>query len=82
MSPLARLLDAAIRGYQLGLSPMLPASCRFEPSCSSYTRTAIERYGALRGTWLGFKRILRCRPGGGSGYDPVPFPDDAPAGDG
>lgn len=66
------LLLAAIRGYQRFISPVLPPSCRYEPSCSRYTYEAIERHGALRGTWLGIKRLARCRPGGGRGYDPVP----------
>ena len=60
-----------IRLYQLTISPYLPAMCRFEPSCSQYTADAVERYGIGRGSWLGFKRILRCRPMGGQGYDPV-----------
>ena len=60
-----------IRLYQLTISPYLPAMCRFEPSCSQYTADAVERYGIGRGSWLGFKRILRCRPMGGHGYDPV-----------
>ena len=60
-----------IRLYQQAISPYLPTMCRFQPSCSQYTAEAVERYGALRGTWLGLKRILRCRPMGGRGYDPV-----------
>ena len=62
----------AIRGYQLGISPMLGQRCRFYPSCSCYTHTAIERFGVLRGTWLGIKRLLRCHPFAEGGYDPVP----------
>ena len=61
----------SIRLYQLAVSPYLPASCRFQPSCSQYAADAVARYGALRGCWLGFRRILRCRPLGGQGYDPV-----------
>lgn len=60
-----------IRVYQQVVSPYLPAMCRFEPSCSQYTADAVERYGALQGSWLGFKRVIRCRPMGGRGYDPV-----------
>ena len=62
----------AIRGYQLGLSPMLGAHCRFHPSCSCYALTAIERYGIFRGMWLGARRLLRCHPFAEGGYDPVP----------
>ncbi len=63
-----------IQGYQATLSRVMPGACRFEPTCSRYTYEAIERYGVLRGGWLGVRRLGRCRPGpgGGSGYDPVP----------
>ncbi|HEV7357503.1 MAG TPA: membrane protein insertion efficiency factor YidD [Steroidobacteraceae bacterium] len=61
-----------IRGYQLGVSPMLGPRCRFYPSCSCYAHTAIERYGVLRGGWLGLRRLLRCHPFREGGYDPVP----------
>jgi putative membrane protein insertion efficiency factor len=61
-----------IRGYQLAISPMLGPRCRFYPSCSCYAHTAIERYGILRGGWLGLKRVLRCHPFREGGYDPVP----------
>lgn len=61
-----------IRLYQLVLSPWLPASCRFTPSCSEYGLEAIRRHGALKGSGLTIGRILRCHPWGGSGYDPVP----------
>ncbi len=57
-----------IRGYQLTLSHLVFTQCRFEPSCSRYTYEAVERYGALRGSWL----ILRCHPFHAGGYDPVP----------
>lgn len=67
---------APIRAYKYLISPMLPNSCRFEPTCSRYAIEAIETHGALKGIWLGTRRILRCHPitwlGGGSGYDPVP----------
>lgn len=61
-----------IRAYQAGISPILPASCRYTPTCSEYARQAVERHGAIRGTWLAVKRIGRCHPFGGRGYDPLP----------
>ena len=61
-----------IRAYQFGLSPWLPTSCRYHPSCSSYSHDAVNRYGVLKGLWLGVKRLARCHPLGGQGYDPVP----------
>jgi uncharacterized protein len=67
-----QLLMWIIRGYQLLLSPWFGARCRFYPSCSCYAHTAIERYGAMRGTWLGLRRLLRCHPFHKGGYDPVP----------
>jgi putative membrane protein insertion efficiency factor len=66
---------AAIKAYRLVLSPWLGGSCRFVPSCSSYALEAIERHGPCRGGWLALRRLARCRPGGGSGYDPVPEPE-------
>ena len=68
----SRLLLAAIRGYQLVLSPLFAGSCRYVPSCSQYTAEAIRRHGALRGSWLGLRRLGRCHPFGSSGFDPVP----------
>ncbi len=67
-----RGLIRAIRFYQSAVSPLTGPSCRFTPTCSEFAVGAIERYGALLGGWLAFKRILRCRPFGGQGYDPVP----------
>ncbi|MGB8331092.1 MAG: membrane protein insertion efficiency factor YidD [Polyangiales bacterium] len=64
-----------IRLYQLTLSRLIGPSCRFEPSCSQYTATCIERFGALRGSWLGIKRIGRCHPLNPGGYDPPPRTD-------
>ncbi|MCC6421636.1 MAG: membrane protein insertion efficiency factor YidD [Gemmataceae bacterium] len=61
-----------IRCYQLTFSRLMPNACRFEPSCSWYMYDAIDRHGVLRGGSLGLRRLLRCRPGGGRGYDPVP----------
>jgi uncharacterized protein len=66
------LLRGLIGAYQLLISPILPASCRFEPSCSHYAQEAIATHGVLRGLALALRRILRCHPWGGSGYDPVP----------
>jgi len=62
---------AVIRTYQMLLSPLLPPSCRYSPTCSEYTRQAIERYGVARGALLGARRILRCTPFHAGGYDPV-----------
>ena len=71
-----RLLMGLVRLYQRALSPHLPAACRYQPSCSHYALTALERFGALRGGWLALKRILRCNPFSRGGYDPVPeLPD-------
>jgi hypothetical protein len=67
-----RILMGIIRVYQWTLSPLLGPRCRFYPSCSCYTHTAIERHGALRGLWLGARRLLRCHPFVEGGYDPVP----------
>jgi putative membrane protein insertion efficiency factor len=63
---------AAIRGYQLLIRPLLSGSCRYLPTCSEYAAEAIVTYGALKGGWLGLKRIFRCHPFGGAGLDPVP----------
>ncbi len=61
-----------IRGYQITLSPLLPPACRFYPTCSQYMLEAVQRYGAVRGGWLGLKRVGRCHPFHPGGYDPVP----------
>ncbi len=66
------LLQFGLRSYQRFISPMLPHACRFVPTCSEYAIVAIERYGALRGSWLAVGRLLRCQPFARAGYDPVP----------
>jgi uncharacterized protein len=69
---IARGLVALVRLWQIGPSAILPATCRFTPSCSAYAITALQRYGARRGGWLAAKRVARCHPFGGFGPDPVP----------
>ncbi len=71
-SPAARLLQRAIHGYRRFLGPILGGQCRFAPTCSRYGLDALERHGAIRGSWLTVRRIARCHPWGGSGDDPVP----------
>ncbi|MBE9069732.1 membrane protein insertion efficiency factor YidD [Leptolyngbya cf. ectocarpi LEGE 11479] len=66
------VLKALIRGYQLLISPLLPATCRYTPTCSSYALTAVERFGVWQGGWLAIKRIVSCNPWHEGGYDPVP----------
>jgi putative membrane protein insertion efficiency factor len=61
-----------IKIYQATISPFFPAACRYNPSCSHYAVEAIKKYGPVKGWWLAMKRIARCHPWGGSGYDPVP----------
>ena len=69
---LSYLLILPIKFYRLCISPLLPPSCRFTPTCSQYAIEAISKYGPFKGMFLAVKRLLKCRPGGGSGYDPVP----------
>jgi hypothetical protein len=64
-----------LRGYKCAISPMLPAACRYVPTCSEYAMEAVERYGALRGLWMAAARVLRCHPLAGSGHDPVMKPE-------
>lgn len=71
-NPLTLILVGVIRFYQMSISPMLPASCRFTPTCSQYAVEALRKHGFLKGIYLTIRRILRCHPWGGSGYDPVP----------
>ena len=70
----------ALRVYKTHLSFLFAGSCRFEPTCSRYAYEAIERFGVARGSWLAFRRLLRCHPWGGGGYDPVPDPVPPAAG--
>ena len=76
----ARVLIALIRVYQLTLSRLLGPSCRFHPSCSRYTAECLRLHGALRGSYLGLRRLLRCHPWNPGGYDPPPLPRDAARG--
>jgi uncharacterized protein len=68
----ARIVLVLLRGYKLTLSPLFAGSCRYSPSCSDYMRIAIHEHGLTMGVWLGLKRLARCHPFGGHGYDPVP----------
>ncbi len=70
----ATLLILLVKAYQVVLSPLLGNCCRFEPSCSNYGIEALRQHGALRGSWLALRRIMRCRPLGPCGLDPVPPP--------
>ncbi len=67
-----RLPLFAISLYQTTISPYLPSACRYTPTCSHYSHQAVEKYGAVKGAWMGLKRLARCHPFGGMGYDPVP----------
>lgn len=69
---MSRLLIGLIRFYQLAISPWLAPRCRFVPSCSSYALEAVHKHGPGKGGWLAVRRVCRCHPWGGSGYDPVP----------
>ena len=74
---LGRILIGGVRLYQLAISSWTPSWCRFTPSCSAYAIEAIETHGALGGGWLALRRLGRCHPWGGHGYDPVPAARDA-----
>jgi uncharacterized protein len=70
------ILTGLVRFYQLAISPLFPASCRYRPTCSEYTIQAIKEWGAFKGFILGMKRFGRCHPWGGYGFDPVPKKED------
>lgn len=72
MRVLALIAISVVRVYQWFISPLLPPSCRYEPTCSAYAVAALQRHGLLRGLWLTARRLARCHPWGGRGYDPVP----------
>jgi len=78
LSPLGLLGVGLVRFYQLFISPLFPARCRYQPTCSAYALEAIRLHGGLKGGWLAIKRVARCHPWGGFGYDPVPKGDTAP----
>ncbi len=78
MSPLARILSLPVRLYRLVLSPWVGHYCRYQPTCSAYALEALERHGGVKGAWLTLRRIGRCHPLGGHGYDPVPGSADEP----
>lgn len=67
-----QILVLAVRAYQMGISPLLPSSCRYYPSCSAYAIEALEKHGAFHGSLLAIRRILRCHPFRAGGFDPVP----------
>ena len=71
MSPVAQTLHLIVRAYRR-VTEGRPSPCRFDPSCSAYALEALERHGALRGSWFTLRRLLRCHPWGGMGFDPVP----------
>ena len=79
-SAVAWLLALPIRFYRYVISPLMPRSCRYEPTCSAYAIEALRVHGPLKGTWLAVRRITRCHPWGGHGYDPVPGTDADPCG--
>jgi len=75
MTPLAWIVSLPVRLYRVTFSPWVGHGCRFQPTCSAYALEALERHGAIKGTWLTIRRIGRCHPWGSSGYDPVPGTD-------
>ena len=69
---MSKLLVLFVRAYQVALSPLLGGQCRYYPSCSAYAIEALQKHGAIKGGWMAAKRLMRCHPWGGHGYDPVP----------
>lgn len=69
---LTRVLRMLVRGYQIAISPLLPPACRYTPTCSQYALEALDRHGALKGSWLAVRRLARCHPFRPGGFDPVP----------
>mgnify|MGYP001814425945 CR=1 FL=1 len=78
MSPLAHILRALVLAYRYSLSALLGQHCRFRPSCSEYALDALAMHGGLKGGWLAARRVFRCNPWGGAGWDPVPAPGKQP----
>ena len=72
MSPFAYIVSLPVRAYRLVLSPWVGTSCRYQPTCSAYSLEALEKHGAIKGSYLTVRRILRCHPWGGAGIDNVP----------
>ncbi|MCV6605917.1 MAG: membrane protein insertion efficiency factor YidD [Porticoccaceae bacterium] len=72
MTPLAWIVSLPIRAYRLIFSPWVGFNCRYQPTCSQYALDALQTHGAFKGGWMALKRIIRCNPWGGCGYDPVP----------
>lgn len=75
MTPLAYIISLPVRAYRLIGSPWVGRNCRYQPTCSAYAMEALQRHGGIKGTWLAMRRIARCHPWGGHGYDPVPGSD-------
>ena len=75
MSPAAAVLEGVVRGYQWTVRPLIGANCRFHPGCSDYAAEALRAHGALRGSALAARRVLRCNPWNEGGFDPVPKPE-------
>ena len=72
MTPPAWVVSLPVKLYRATFSPLVGMNCRYHPTCSAYALEALEKHGAIKGSWLAFRRIMRCHPFGGSGYDPVP----------